>query len=278
MYGCLDLDIWGADWEKGWVTCWQTEALEAQTWNSPAAALQHYITTDFTVIAAAASCHRQDVMGREQLNATAVSHTTKLWTGGSALRPRNTRCTVFIKGQTSSHRMMICTSNKRHTSSVIQFNTPQQIHDNEAECISLHSLIYCMADTGDTTRFLFFHKHHIIWHVRKKDSICSWQLSQNRNDIKVKKVCAERAPQRTWWSNTACGLSHHQSPVKPYLTCFKANVYLSSAEETVVTDIWQKRMCIVSKVAEQVGLHVWPLQILQPCPRFPNQHRRQSSL
>ena len=81
MYGCLDHDIWGADWEKGWVTCWQTQALEAQIWNSPAAALQHYITTDFTVMAAAASCHRQDVMGREQLNATAVSHTAKPWTG-----------------------------------------------------------------------------------------------------------------------------------------------------------------------------------------------------
>lgn len=47
---------------------------------------------------------------------------------GSALRPRNTRCTVFPKRQTSSHRMMICTSNKRHTSSVIQFNAPPQIY------------------------------------------------------------------------------------------------------------------------------------------------------
>lgn len=83
MYYFLAHDRWGADWEKGRVACWQTEAMEAQrwTWNSPAAALQHYITTDFTVMAAAASCHRQDVIGWEQLDATAVSHATEPSTG-----------------------------------------------------------------------------------------------------------------------------------------------------------------------------------------------------
>lgn len=46
--------------------------------------LLHYSITsqsDFTVMAAAASCHRKDVMGREQLVAMAVSNTTKPSTG-----------------------------------------------------------------------------------------------------------------------------------------------------------------------------------------------------
>lgn len=178
-------------------------------------------------MAAAASCHRQDVMGREQLNALAVSHTAEPSTG-EALWDRAILSTLyfhadkqaaigywFVQATNSTRPVWLkSTHHNKHTFRCFGFSS-----NKKAGHICLQPLLCCTADTRDKTRFLFFPQMpHYLTH-KKTHSSCSWQLSQNHNHIKVKGVLAERVPARTR-SNTACGLSYHQSPVKPYLTSF----------------------------------------------------------
>lgn len=81
-----------AGWHAGRRRPW---SLRSRPEIAPAAtALQHYITADFTNMAAAASCHHQDVMGWEQLEGTAVESHDRAVNRGSTLGSCNTLCTA----------------------------------------------------------------------------------------------------------------------------------------------------------------------------------------
>lgn len=96
--------------------------------------------------------------------------------------------TVFPGRQTSSHGMMICTSNKRYTSCVIKINAPQPIH------VLLFLLFSLITKQNISAAYNPF---YIAWQTRLSfsfstnttlfDTSCSWHLSQNRNHIKRQK-------------------------------------------------------------------------------------------
>lgn len=125
-------------------------------------------------MAADASCHHQDVIRWEQLDATAVSHI------GEAGR------------QTSSHRMRTFMSNKHHTSCIITNNAPQPIRIvrtslNKAKCICFHSLLH--HDRHNTISVFPQIPHYL--HSRKIPVPAPDNLLKTVNHIKVKKVRAE---------------------------------------------------------------------------------------
>lgn len=134
-------------------------------------------------------------------------------------------------------------------------------------------------DTQDTAQFMFWSTNTTWFDTRRNCSSCHWHLSQNWAPHQSRTGSSWGSKQLN--QTLPVGSLAINRPSELTWQALYANVWLlRSAVGTDVTNPCSKEhICIVSEAAEQVGQHVWPLQITAAVPHIhTNQPRRLNSV